>query len=179
MIRRIAITVAAVIAVPVMGLLVYAAAQPDSFRIQRTASINALPDRISPLINDFRNWAAWSPYETKDPDMKRILSGAAAGEGAVYAWAGNDDVGTGRMEIAEASPSRVTIRLEFEKPFKASNVAEFIIQRSGEDTTNVTWAMYGPMPYVARIVQIFCDLDGMVGQDFEAGLARMKAVVEG
>jgi hypothetical protein len=170
MFKTIAI-IAAVIAVPVAGILAYAATQPDSFRVQRTATIKAAPEKISPLITDFRNWGAWSPYETKDPGMKRTLSGAAAGKGAVYAWEGNGNVGMGRMEIADASPY-------FEKPFKANNIAEFTMQRHG-DATNVTWAMYGSVPYFAKIVHIFFNVDSMVGKDFEDGLAKMKAVAEG
>jgi hypothetical protein len=177
MFKTIAI-IAAVIAVPVAGLLAYAATQPDSFRVQRTATIKAAPEKISPLITDFRNWGAWSPYETKDPGMKRILSGAESGKGAVYAWEGNGNVGMGRMEIADASPSKVTIKLDFEKPFKANNIAEFTMQRHG-DATNVTWAMYGSVPYLAKIVHIFFNVDSMVGKDFEDGLAKMKAVAEG
>src|SRR5688572_12553619 len=97
------IVVAAVIAIPIAGVLAYAATQPDTFRVQRTASVNAPPEKILPFISDFRNWGAWSPYETKDPAMRRTLSGAPSGKGAVYAWEGGHNVGAGRMEIAEAA----------------------------------------------------------------------------
>jgi Polyketide cyclase / dehydrase and lipid transport len=176
MLRTIAI-VAAVIAVPIAGLLVYAATIPDTFRIQRTTSVNAPPEKIFALINDFRNWGAWSPYETKDPAMKRTLSGAPAGKGAVYAWDGDKNVGTGRMEIADASPSRIRINLDFEKPFKANNIAEFMMEPNGV-ATNVTWAMYGSSPYLAKVMCIFIDMDSMVGKDFEAGLSSLKAAAE-
>ena len=176
MLKTIAV-IAAVIALPIAGLLVYAATRPDTFRVQRTASVNAPPDKIFALINDFRHWGAWSPYETKDPGMKRTLSGAAAGKGAVYAWEGDKNVGTGRMEIADASPSRIRINLDFEKPFKANNIAEFIMEPNG-GATNVTWALHGSTPYFAKIVHIFFDMDSMVGNDFEAGLAKLKAAAE-
>ncbi len=176
MIKAIA-AIAAVIAVPIAGVLAYAATMPDSFRIQRTTSINAPPEKISPLIDDFHKWPAWSPYETKDPGMKRTLSGAESGKGAVYAWEGNSDVGMGRMEIADASSSKVTIKLDFEKPFKASNIAEFTMQPNGRGT-DVTWAMHGPTPYISKVICVFLDMDDMVGKDFEAGLANLKAAAE-
>lgn len=176
MLRIIAI-VAAVIAVPVAGVLAFAATQPDTFRVQRTTSVNAPPEKVFALINDFRNWGAWSPYETKDPGMKRMLSGAAAGKGAVYAWEGDKNVGTGRMEIADASPSRIRINLDFEKPFKANNIAEFIMEPNG-GATNVTWALHGSSPYLAKVVCLFFDMDSMVGNDFESGLAKLKAAAE-
>jgi hypothetical protein len=176
MLKKIAIA-AAVIAVPIAGVLAYAATQPDTFRVQRTASVNAPPDKILPLISDFRNWGAWSPYETKDPGMKRMLSGAPSGKGSVYAWEGDHNVGAGRMEIADAAPNRVKINLDFEKPFKASNIAEFLIEPNGGATV-VTWAMHGPMPYVSKVMCLFLNMDSMVGADFEAGLAKLKTAAE-
>ena len=100
MIKTIAI-IAAIIVVAVAALLVYAATRPDSFRVQRTVSIKAPPERIFALIDDFRQWRAWSPYEEMDPAMERTLSGAASGKGAVYAWRSAGKPGEGRMEITE------------------------------------------------------------------------------
>src|SRR5207344_2338967 len=98
-------------------------------------------DKIFPLISDFHGWGSWSPYEKRDPAMKRTYSGAPSGKGAVYEWAGNSDVGSGRMEITDASaPSRIVIKLEFMTPFEGHNVAEFTMQPSG-DATTVTWLM--------------------------------------
>ena len=159
-------------------VLANAATKPDTFRVERTASIKAPPEKIFPLINDFDNWGAWSPYEKKDPAMKRTRSGAANGKGAVYAWDGDRNVGKGRMEIAEASPpSKVTLRLDFEKPFAAHNIVNFTMELKG-DATSVTWAMHGPVPYLAKIVHVIFNVDRMVGQDFEAGLANLKALAE-
>jgi hypothetical protein len=160
------------------AVLALAATRPDGFRVQRATSIKAPPERIFALINDFRSWDAWSPYAKKDPAMKRIHSGATSGKGAAYAWDGNKDIGQGRMEIIAASPpSRVTIRLDFVRPFEAHNVVEFLLEPGG-DATNVTWVMHGPSPYAAKLMGLFLDMDRMIGQDFEAGLANLKTIAE-
>jgi carbon monoxide dehydrogenase subunit G len=159
-------------------VLAFAATRPDSFSVRRAASIQASPEKIFPLINDFSRWSAWSPYEKKDPAMKRSFSGPAAGKGAVYAWEGNGDVGQGRMEIADAvAPSRVTLKLDFVKPFEAHNRVDFTLEPKG-GATEVTWAMDGPMPFISKVVTLFVDMDRMVGGDFEAGLANLKAIAE-
>ena len=170
--------IAVIVVLAVVVVLVLAARKPDRFRVQRSASIDAPPDRIYPLINDFHRWGAWSPYEHKDPDMKRIFSGAASGRGSIYEWAGNSNVGSGRMEIVESSaPSKVTIQLDFLKPFEAHNIATFTMEPAGE-TTNVTWIMDGSTPFVGKIMHVFLNMDRMVGTDFEAGLANLKTAVE-
>jgi uncharacterized protein YndB with AHSA1/START domain len=177
MIKTIGI-IAAVIAVPVAALLVYAATKPDSFRIQRTTSIKAPPEKIFALINDLRSHRAWSPWENKDPAMKRTYSGAASGKGAVYEWDGNNEIGKGRMEIAETSPSsRVMFDMHFIKPFEARNIAEFTLEHRG-DVTNVTWAMYGPSPYISKVMGLFFNMDSMIGKEFETGLANLKSLTE-
>ena len=171
-------TIAIVVLVLIGAVLVFAATRPDSFSVRRAASIKAPPEKIFPLINDFGRWGAWSPYEKKDPAMKRSFSGPAAGKGAVYAWQGNKDVGQGRMEIADAAaPSRVTLKLDFVKPFEAHNTVDFTLEPKG-DATDVTWAMNGPMPFISKVVCLFVDMDSMVGKDFEAGLANLKAIAE-
>jgi uncharacterized protein YndB with AHSA1/START domain len=159
-------------------VLAFAATRPDSFSVRRAASIQAPPEKIFPLISDFSRWSAWSPYERKDPAMKRSFSGPAAGKGAVYAWEGNGDVGQGRMEIADAvAPSRVTLKLDFVKPFEAHNKVDFTLEPKG-GATEVTWAMDGPMPFISKVITLFVDMDRMVGGDFEAGLANLKAIAE-
>jgi uncharacterized protein YndB with AHSA1/START domain len=170
--------ITAVVVVLIVALLVFAATKPDTFRVQRSTSIKAPPEKIFALINDYRSWGAWSPWEKKDPAMKRTYSTATSGKGAVYAWEGNKDVGHGRMEIAESvPPSKVGVKLDFIKPFEAHNIVEFTLQPVG-DSTNVTWAMQGPTPYFAKIIHVFFDMDRMVGKDFETGLANLKSVVE-
>lgn len=174
MLKNIAIVVAVLLA----ALLAYAATKPDSFRVERATSIKAPPEKIFALINDLHSWDSWSPYEKKDPAMKRTFSGPTIGTGAVYEWDGNSNVGKGRMEIlATSAPSRVTIKLDFEKPLEGHDIAEFTLQSTG-GSTNVTWAMYGPNPYIAKLMSIFFNMDTMVGADFEAGLANLKAVTE-
>ena len=177
MLKTIAVVVVVLLLV-VGAVLAYAATKPDTFRVQRTTSIQAPPDKIFALIEDLRGWTAWSPYETKDPEMKRTHTGAASGKGAVYAWEGNKNVGKGRMEIVEASaPSKIVIKLDFLSPFEAHNTAEFTLAPAGGATT-VTWAMYGPALYVGKVMGLFFDMDKMVGDDFAAGLAKLKAVAE-
>ena len=167
-----------VLVVAVGAVLVLAAMKPDTFRVQRAASIQAPPEKIFPLINDFGRWAAWSPYEKKDPAMKRAFGAATAGKGAVYEWAGDKNVGKGRMEIAEsAAPSKVILKLDFSEPFEAHNIVEFTMTPKG-GATEVSWDMHGATPYLAKIVHVFFDMDRMVGRDFEAGLASLKALAE-
>jgi uncharacterized protein YndB with AHSA1/START domain len=176
--RKLIGIVAAVLLVAIAAILVQAAMKPDTFRVERTASIKAPPEKIFPLISDFDNWGAWSPYEKKDPNMKRTRSGAANGKGAVYAWDGDKNVGKGRMEIAEASPpSKVSLKLDFERPFEAHNIVNFTMEPKG-DATSVTWAMQGPVPYMAKIAHVIFNMDRMVGRDFEAGLANLKTLAE-
>ena len=171
-------TIAIVVVVAIVAILVYAATRPDDFRVQRSTSIKAPPEKIFALINDFHRWDSWSPWEKMDPAMKRTYSGTASGKGAMYAWQGNSKVGEGRMEIADASPpSKVTIKLDFVKPIEGHNTAEFTLLPDG-DSTNVTWVMYGPSAYVAKVIGIFVSMDKMIGNDFETGLANMKAVAE-
>lgn len=177
MIKTIAI-VGIVLALALGALLILAALKPDVFRVQRSASIKAPPEKIFPFINEFDRWSAWSPWEKKDPAMKRTRSGPAGGNGAVYAWEGNGEVGVGRMEITNAtSPSLVALNLDFIKPFEAHNQVEFTLEGKG-DSTNVTWTMRGPVPYVAKIVHVIFDMDKMVGKDFETGLAKLKSAAE-
>lgn len=170
--------VAACLGVFVVAVLIYAATKPDTFRVQRSASIKAPPDKIFPLINDYHQWTAWSPYENKDPQMKRTYGGATSGKGATYAWEGNGNVGAGNMTIADtASPSKVMIKLNMVKPLSASNDVAFTLVPQGDSTT-VTWDMQGQVPYFAKIIHMFLDMDKMVGGDFEVGLANLKTVAE-
>lgn len=179
MVKTIAIVVVALLVVSVAGVLLLAVSKPDTFRVQRTTSVKASPDRIFPLIADFHGWGAWSPYEKLDPAMKRAFSGAANGKGAVYEWDSDGKAGKGRMEITDApAPSKVTIKLDFFKPFEAHNTAEFTMEPRG-DTTDLTWAMYGPSLYIAKVMGVFFNMDRMIGTDFETGLANLKARAEG
>ena len=170
--------VALVLAIGIAGVLAYAATKPDTFRVQRSASIKAPPEKIFPLINDFREWTTWSPYEKKDPAMKRTYGAATSGKGAVYEWDGDGNVGSGRITIADVSPlSKVAIKLDMLRPIEAHNDVAFTLVPQGDSTT-VTWDMQGGVPYLAKIMHVFFNMDKMVGADFEAGLANLKSAAE-
>ena len=176
--RRILAIVGAVVVVAVAAILIYAATRPDSFRVQRSATMDAPAEKIFPYIEGLKRWTEWSPYEGRDPQMKRAYSGADSGKGAVYEWDGNDNVGKGRMEIVDSKPpSKVVIKLDFLKPFEGHNTAELTVEPKGGQTI-VTWAMYGPSTFMTKLIGTFMDMDDMIGRDFAAGLAKLKTVVE-
>jgi Polyketide cyclase / dehydrase and lipid transport. len=170
--------VGAIVIVAVAAILIYAATKPDSFRVERTATMNAPAEKIFPYIEGLKRWIEWSPYEGRDPGMKRTYSGAESGKGAVYEWDGNDSVGKGRMEILDSRPpNKVVIKLDFLKPFEGHNTAELTVEPKGGQTI-VTWAMYGPSTFMTKLIGTFMDMDDMIGRDFAAGLAKLKTVVE-
>jgi uncharacterized protein YndB with AHSA1/START domain len=172
------VTILIVIAAAVVAVLAYAASKPNTFMVRRSASIAASPEKIFPMIDDLRAQSAWSPFE-KDPNMKRTHSGAPRGKGAVYAWDGNRQVGAGRIAITESVPSsKVVLLLDMVRPFKAHNTVEFTLDRIGAGT-NVTWAMQGRQPYMAKVMGLFVDCDKMCGGMFEEGLAKLKVLAEG
>jgi hypothetical protein len=177
MVKRIALTIAALLVITIAIILLYATTRPDSFRVQRTASIKAPPEKIYVLVNDLPAHRTWSPWEQKDPGMKRTYSGPSSGKGAIYEWEGNNEIGKGRMEIVESSPAKIIYDMHFLAPFEARNVAEITMAPKG-DTTDVTWVIYGPMPYLNKVITIFCDIDGMIGKEFETGLANLKSITE-
>jgi K+-transporting ATPase KdpF subunit len=177
MLKAIAI-IAIVLAVGIAGVLVFALTKPDTFRVERSLAVKAPAGAIYPQVADFHRWTGWSPYENRDPAMKRSFGGPEEGKGATYAWDGNNNVGAGRMEILEANgPSKLRIKLDFERPFEGHNTAEFTFVPQG-DATLVTWAMYGPAPFMSKIMQVFINMDSMIGKDFEAGLASLKKLTE-
>jgi hypothetical protein len=176
MLKTLAI-IGVVAVVAIAGVLLYAATKPDSFRVQRVVLINAPSDKVFPLINDIKAWTAWSPYEKKDPAMKRTYGAVSAGKGATYAWEGDKNVGQGSMEIVESGPRKILLKLDFLKPFEAHNMGEFVLEPKG-DNTSVTWAIYGPSPYMSKVIGTFMNIDDMIGRDFEKGLADLKAAAE-
>jgi hypothetical protein len=159
-------------------LLAYAATRPDHFRVERSAVIQAAPERIFPHINRLDLWQAWSPYEKKDPAMRRTLSGADAGTGAIYTWDGNQAVGAGRMEILEShAPSKVLIQLDFFRPMQGHNTAEFTLTPESGGT-RVTWALYGPSPFLSKLMGLVFNFDTMIGKDFVLGLQNLRLITE-
>jgi hypothetical protein len=176
MIKVIKIVLVCVI-VAMVGLVGFAMTKPDSLHVERSSTIKAPPEKVFPLINDFHNWGSWSPYEKKDPGMKRTYSGAPSGKGAIYEWDGNGDVGQGRMEILNASPSEVRIKLDFMKPLEGHDIALFTMKPDAGGTT-ITWAMDGPTPLLGKIIGVFMNMDTMLGADFETGLSNLRALAE-
>lgn len=175
---EIIIVIAVLLALAIGVILILAATKPNNFSVRRTANVNAPADKIFAVLSDFQQWRGWSPWENKDPGMKRTYEGSERGKGAVYAWDGNKNVGSGRMEILEATtPSKILIKLDFIKPFEGHNTAEFTMLPQG-NATNVDWVMRGPAPFISKVMQVFCDFDKMIGKDFEAGLANLKTLVE-
>ena len=171
-------TLGIIIAVLIVGILAFAATKPDTFSVQRSTSIKAPPDKVFALINDFKAWGAWSPWEKKDPAMKRTFGAITVGKGAHYTWDGDKNVGQGSMEITESVPSsKLALKLDFLKPFEAHNFVEFTLAAQS-DTTNVTWTMHGPANFMSKLMQVFMSMDSMVGKDFESGLANLKAAAE-
>jgi hypothetical protein len=169
----------AILVVVVGVLLGLAATKPNTFRVRRATRIEAPPEQIFAFVNDLRSFVAWSPYEKKDPAMKRSFSGAVTGKGAIYAFDGNNQIGAGRLEITDsARPSKVTMNLDFFRPFKAHNIVAFTLEPQG-DATEVTWDLHGPVPFMAKIMHVICNMDRMIGRDFETGLANLKALAEG
>jgi hypothetical protein len=167
------------LAVVIVILAIVVAMQPADFRIARSITINAAPDVVHGLVNDLHEWEHWSPWAKKDPGMKKTYGGPSSGAGATYAWEGNKDVGEGRMAITESTPGRlVRMKLEFLKPFQATNAVEFTFRAEGGPTL-VTWSMTGTNNYMGKAFALLMNMDKMVGGDFEKGLAAMKARAEG
>ncbi len=174
MLKFILIGLAVIIAV----VAVTVAMQPDDFRVTRSATVSAPAAAVFAQVNDLQKWEAWNPWQKKDPAMKLTFSGPPAGPGASYSWAGNNEVGEGRLTITESRPGKlVRLKLEFMKPFSATNTAEFTFKPEGE-RTNVTWAMQGNNNFFAKALHLVMNMDKMVGGEFEKGLVDMKAAVE-
>lgn len=160
------------------GLLIHAATRADTFRVERHVVIDRQAAEIFPLLEDFHKWASWSPWEELDPALRRTYGGADRGKGAIYEWEGNSKVGKGHMEIIRTEPpTHLTIDLSFIRPFKAENAAAFDLEPQGAGT-EVTWAMYGPLPFASKLMSTFVSMDRMIGKDFEKGLAKLKAAAE-
>ena len=174
MLKKFLIAIAAIIVV----FVVVVALQPSEFRIVRSATISAPAPAVFAQVNDFHNWEAWSPWAKLDPAAKATFEGPSAGTGAIFKWAGNKEVGEGSMTITESRPSDlIRIKLEFLRPFEATNSAEFTFKPEGNRTA-VTWSMEGKNNFIAKAVCLFMNMDKMVGGQFEQGLAQMKSVVE-
>lgn len=154
------------------------ALQPATFSVTRSAEVMGPPALAFEQVNDFHHWVAWSPWEKLDPAMKKTFTGAPSGTGAVYAWEGNDDVGTGHMTIQASKPDEaVEIELAFVKPFPSSSITTFTFEPAGAGT-KVTWTMKGDNNFVSKAFGLFMNMDKTIGGDFEKGLAQLKVIVE-
>ena len=160
------------------AILIFAATKPDTMRVERSIEIAAPPAKIFALLNDFHQWPQWAPQDKDDPSMTRTYGGAASGVGTVSNWSGKRSTGNGRMEIVESVPdTRVSVKVDFVKPFAAHNLNEFTLQPAGA-TTRVTWTMQGSNLYVMKVMSVFINMDRETGKHFEAGLKNLKTAAE-
>ena len=177
MLQAVLIVVLVIVAL-VAVVLIVASRKPDHFRISRSVPIKAPADKVFALIDDFHAWRQWSPWEDRDPNMNRTYGPVTKGQGATYAWAGNNKIGEGRMEITECdAPYKQLVRLEFIKPMQVTNTAEFTLEPEA-DAVKVSWAMFGPSNTAHKVMSTLMDMDKMIGKDFEAGLTKLKALAE-
>lgn len=175
MLKKVALVVAGLLVV----FIAVVATRPDTVRVERSLEFAAPPAAVFPLVNDFHKWGGWSPWDKLDPNQKRDYEGASAGTGAIYHWSGNDQVGEGRMTITDSREAeRVSIKLEFLKPWASTNQTTFVFAPSGSGT-RVTWSMDAHNDFKGKMMMLFMNLDKMVGPDFEKGLAQMKTLAEG
>jgi len=166
------------VAVVILALAAYVATRPDEFSVSRTASFAAPAPAVFAQVNELKKWEAWSPWARKDPQAKSSYAGPASGAGASMSWVGNKEVGEGRMTIVESRPAQlVRFKLEFFKPFAATNSAEFAFKEEGGRTA-VTWTMRGQNNFIGKAMCLVFDMDKMVGGDFENGLAGIRRIVE-
>ncbi|MBN1209890.1 MAG: SRPBCC family protein [Myxococcaceae bacterium] len=157
----------------------FVSTRPSTFTVQRSATLQAPPDYAFALVNDFHQWEQWSPWSKLDPNQKATFDGPSSGVGAKFSWSGNDQVGEGRMTIEESKPNElVRIKLEFLKPWEATNTTTFAFQSTDNGGVSVTWKMEGNNDFMGKAFSLFMDMDGMVGKDFEKGLASMKEAAE-
>jgi uncharacterized protein YndB with AHSA1/START domain len=177
MLLRVAITIAAVIA----AVLAFAATKSGTFQVQRSISINAPPQKIFSLINDFHHWSAWAPQDKDDPSLQRTYSGPSSGVDAISEWSASGSGGKGRMTIIESVPtSRITVQVDFVKPFEAHNVNQFVLDPLDAEarSTKVTWTMRGTNSYMMKVMSLFVNMDKVAGKHFESGLNHLKTAAE-
>ncbi len=163
-----------------IGLLVaVVATRPATFRIERSLQMTAAPAAVFNQVNDFHNWDDWSPWAKIDPSMAQTYEGESSGKGAIYTWnSKNPKAGEGRMEILESTPTQsIVIKLQFIKPFAATNSSEFFFTPSNGGT-QVLWALSGARDFKGKAFGMLMDMDKLIGADFEKGLAAMSAAAE-
>jgi hypothetical protein len=168
-----------ILVILVVAFVGFVFTRPGTFRVERSVTVQAPPAVVYAIVNDFRRWDDWSPWAKLDPNMKKELGGTASGVGATYYWAGNDEVGEGRMTITESKPGEsVRMKLEFIKPWAATNKVEIAIKNASGGST-VSWSIDGPNNFISKAFSVFMNMDTMIGADFEKGLAQLKTLAEG
>lgn len=178
MVIKVLMGILGVFLVVVLAIVGLAFTKPDNLHVERSMTIKASPETIYPNIINLKAWQGWSPWEEKDPNMKKTYSGPESGVGASQDWNGNEDVGAGKMEITEAkAPEKVVIGLHFSEPFEGDSTATFTLVPESE-STKVTWAMDSSNNFMSKLMQVFMDMDEMCGKDFERGLTKLKEKVE-
>lgn len=170
--------IAIIILVLMVAVFALAWTRPDTIHAERTVDIHASPERVFGLINDFHNWPTWSPHDKMDATMTRIYSGEPSGLGAVSEWQSKGQAGCGQMKITESMrPNKITVQVDFTKPFRVRNINEFTLQGS-EGVTKVRWAMQGGSPFMLKLMSLFFNMKRMFGKHFEAGLENLKRLAE-
>jgi len=178
MVKKILIGVPLVLLLLVAVFASVVAMQPKDFKVTRSATMAAPPEKVFEQVNDFHKWDAWSPWIELDPNAKIAFDGPSSGKGAKFSWNGNDNMGEGSMTILESRPPElINMELAFVRPMQDTALVEFACQPAGEGTV-VTWTMSGEQNFMEKAVCMFMNMDKMVGGDFEKGLAKMKKVVE-
>jgi carbon monoxide dehydrogenase subunit G len=171
-------TIGLIVVLAVAAILLLALTKPNSFRVERSTTIAAPPEKITALIDDFHQWNAWSPWAQLDPNMKTTYSGPTSGVGSVYEWEGNSKVGKGRMEILAVEPTKTTIKIDFLQPFEGRNTTDFVLEPQGT-ATRVNWIMNGPIRFFpGKVMSVFTTMDKVIGPDFDKGLTNLKSAAE-
>ncbi|WP_353063384.1 SRPBCC family protein [Tunturibacter psychrotolerans] len=171
-------TIGLIVVLAVAAILLLALTKPSSFRVERSTTIAAPPEKIAALIDDFHQWNAWSPWAQLDPNMKTTYSGPTSGVGSIYEWEGNSTVGKGRMEILAVEPTKTTIKIDFLKPFEGRNTTDFVLEPQGT-ATRVNWIMNGPIRFFpGKVMSVFTTMDKVIGPDFDKGLTNLKSAAE-
>jgi uncharacterized protein YndB with AHSA1/START domain len=170
--------IAIAIIILITAVLALAATKPDRFQVRRSITINAPPEKVFALINDFHKWDRWEPQGEEDPAMHRTYSGPIEGKGAISEWSGSGSTGKGRTAIVESEPSRmVSIKVDWERPFEAHNINEFVLEPAG-GATKVIWSIDISNLYIMKVMSIFVNIQKEFGKHMESGLSSLKAAAE-
>jgi len=170
--------IALFVLVVIVTLLVIAATKPNSFQVDRSITIHASPERVFSLIDDLHSWEAWSGDNEGDGRAQKIFSGPASGTGAMAEWHGSGRTGAAKMIITESVvPSKVSVKVDWIKPFEAHNLNEFTIHAQGSET-KVVWNIQASNLYAMKVNGIFVKIESAFGKHMESGLNNLKRVAE-